>query len=741
MNEQAKDYFGTTNKLSEVGYILSDGSLLDFSGKKFGSRGGYRAYDHREISKAFDMYNVTRDDFINNGNIRYMPENESFIMSRKPTIKQLAIMKIICDRNNGEISIELNNDAKNDDGFYRDYEEGTDFKKVQRDIYSFYTLGKVSDVSGFVSEHKQYNYKKKFEDRVKKHIDRVNKYASKVGKSFPNHDKDKLVEPMLSIYSLDMKSNYEKLNNDEREKLRKAGIVHRGNNQHHPEFFDKGNLDNMTSLRGDPTVPSNCQKMSKLAMIEMCADWCAMSEEFGNSPFDWFHSKKGVRWIFSKDQEKYIDDILHKMWDKSDEPIKESVEKLNNIYESKKINEEAYKYNPLYHGTDSNFNEFKKEYQKGGYLGNGFYFTMSKSMAQTYGPIIMQVKLNYQNSFFLSSDKLSDQQVREMLNTTKAQNYQKNDIFNIYKSYITDNAYYDANSKLFDFIDTYNGDSTAILQKYGYDSIDNIDRDSEIVVFEPKQIEIIKNNINESSFYGNVNWQNNMDALGNVSATIGYDLFATMFPSQFLMLCPKYSYGDDDWFDKQIDKKTPFGIPFLKVDVDEKNKQLIVINHEGRHWVKSVKRRNPNVDIPVAILYNKDKYILPDNNILRKEWTIVSQDGKTEFSIGKISLYNEFPKQSAYDLYDIYKERKELNEERYELVVDEDDSWYKLGFRDAYIKKTSPRYITGRKSSQIVDKLYGKYIGTIYDEENYGPFQYIKGYQAGRDKCLSEKSS
>lgn len=172
----------------------------------------------------------------------------------------------------------------------------------------------------------------------------------------------------------------------------------------------------------------------------------------------------------------------------------------NNIFESKKINEEAYQYNPLYHGADTNFNKFKKEYQNGGYLGNGFYFTMNKSMAQAYGPFIMQVKLKYQNSFFLSSDILTDQQVHEMLNTTKAQNYQKNNIFNIYKSYITNNAYYDANSKLFDFVDTFNGDSTAILQKYGYDSIDNIDRDSEIVVFEPNQIKIIsKEKLNESN--------------------------------------------------------------------------------------------------------------------------------------------------------------------------------------------------------------------------------------------------
>ena len=79
----------------------------------------------------------------------------------------------------------------------------------------------------------------------------------------------------------------------------------------------------------------------------------------------------------------------------------------------------------------------------------------------------------------------------EMLDTTQAQNYQKERILNLYHSLVNDNGFYDANSKLFDFVDTFNGDSTLILQKYGYDSIDNIDRDSEFVVFEPEQIQII----------------------------------------------------------------------------------------------------------------------------------------------------------------------------------------------------------------------------------------------------------
>ena len=145
------------------------------------------------------------------------------------------------------------------------------------------------------------------------------------------------------------------------------------------------------------------------------------------------------------------------------------------------------------------------------------------------------------------------------------------------------------------------------------------------------------------------------------------------------MLIGKIIYGDDDWFDKQVNERKPYGIPFLKVDVDEKNKQLIVTNHEGRHRVASIKRRNSNVDIPVAILYNKDRYTLPDINTLRKEWSIISQDGKNKFNMGQFSLYNEFPKASKYDLYDIYKNQslsESAVQDKYKDQVQINDQWF-----------------------------------------------------------------
>lgn len=248
------------------------------------------------------------------------------------------------------------------------------------------------------------------------------------------------------------------------------------------------------------------------------------------------------------------------------------------------------------------------------------------------------------------------------------------------------------------------------------------EKDDKIIrVFNPNQIKSINNdtwnpnsnNIYESTFYGNVNWQNNMAALGNVPATIGHNLFATMFPNQFLKLCPPYSYGEDDWFDKQLNERIPYGIPFLKVDVDEKNKQLIVTNHEGRHRVASVYRKEPNVDIPVAILYNKDRYTLPDINTLRKEWSIISQDGKSKFNVGKFSLYNELPKQATHDLYDIYK-NKQINENKRDI------NWQD-NVRDVYGE------IFYKTLQLIIDNDIIGYVDyNVYENEVYVEYIYVE---------------
>lgn len=165
-------------------------------------------------------------------------------------------------------------------------------------------------------------------------------------------------------------------------------------------------------------------------------------------------------------------------------------------------------------------------------------------------------------------------------------------------------------------------------------------------IFSTGKETIYKDYMTESTFYGDANWQNNMDALGNVPATIGHNLFMTMFPYHFLSLCPEFSYGDDKFFDDYLIKKDPLGIPFLKVEFDFDKKDMRVIGHEGRHRVSAIRRRRNGdiVDIPVAILYNKDMYPqLPSISEFKREWTITSQNGDKQYNVGQFSLYNQFP--------------------------------------------------------------------------------------------------
>lgn len=151
-NKKAKDYFGITNNLDLGGYILSDGDLLDLSGKKLGSDGRSRSVDHREISDAFDDYSVSMEDFINSGNIRYMPESNNLLMSDVPTAKQYKVIERIFEKANGEVRIELMSDANNwgsNKDFSREYSAGGSFSTIKRDINAFYRGEGVREITQY----------------------------------------------------------------------------------------------------------------------------------------------------------------------------------------------------------------------------------------------------------------------------------------------------------------------------------------------------------------------------------------------------------------------------------------------------------------------------------------------------------------------------------------------------------------------------------------------------------------
>lgn len=129
-----------------------------------------------------------------------------------------------------------------------------------------------------------------------------------------------------------------------------------------------------------------------------------------------------------------------------------------------KLNEEI-----AYHGTDKQFDKFDKSYIYTDYaeLGYGFYFDTDISNAESYGDKIFKVKLTYKNPFILSKSTYN----------WLAENLGENKI--------------DFKPEVEDLIKLISVDTlraTDIIQsKY-----DAIIADTQIVVFEPEQIEILE---------------------------------------------------------------------------------------------------------------------------------------------------------------------------------------------------------------------------------------------------------
>lgn len=152
IEKKAKKHFGTTYNLNEAGYILTDGSMLDFSGKKEGGMAGNRAYDHRQIAEAFEDADIGMEEFVNNGAIRYMPESNSLYIASMPTSQQLKVIGEIVNKANGEINLELVNDAKNmgvsSRRFYKEFDSGTSIKNVKNAINAYFS-GNLSKIQEF----------------------------------------------------------------------------------------------------------------------------------------------------------------------------------------------------------------------------------------------------------------------------------------------------------------------------------------------------------------------------------------------------------------------------------------------------------------------------------------------------------------------------------------------------------------------------------------------------------------
>jgi len=161
-----------------------------------------------------------------------------------------------------------------------------------------------------------------FEKRTKMHIDLVNKYGAIVGKDYKEHDKDKYGELKEAYVLVNWRNkigkDYNAFSKREQALMNSATKAHIFTNAHHPEsaLRDIRELDGFDRADAEKSKGKvlDCTAMTTEGIIEMCADWCAMSEELGNTPFEWADKNIDIRWKFDDRQKKLINRTLRRMW-------------------------------------------------------------------------------------------------------------------------------------------------------------------------------------------------------------------------------------------------------------------------------------------------------------------------------------------------------------------------------------------------------------------------------------------
>lgn len=155
--KSAKEFFGKTYSWNETGYITTDGTKLDFSGRHDGGPGGYRTVDHRDIRDALGLdyggedYSGAMVQFMSEGNIRISPESGGINLSVMPTKAQLDTLADFISKNRGEVILDLD-DTNGNTVSSTEYPKGTHSSKVINDIRAYFengTMAKVSELSQF----------------------------------------------------------------------------------------------------------------------------------------------------------------------------------------------------------------------------------------------------------------------------------------------------------------------------------------------------------------------------------------------------------------------------------------------------------------------------------------------------------------------------------------------------------------------------------------------------------------
>lgn len=147
---EAKRIFGTTPFFYDAGYMLQDGSLLNFSGEK-GMHKGERNLDHRAIGQVYANLNGSPAmlAFMHEGNIRVMAETPGMDIAAtvEPTAKQYSkIRQFVREHAEREyMSIDFTDNEGRTAGMLEYEGKRINADRVVNDIKHYYATGEIRE--------------------------------------------------------------------------------------------------------------------------------------------------------------------------------------------------------------------------------------------------------------------------------------------------------------------------------------------------------------------------------------------------------------------------------------------------------------------------------------------------------------------------------------------------------------------------------------------------------------------
>jgi hypothetical protein len=138
--------FGVTYDIREAGYVLPDGTMLDFSGRHDApdprdsyDLKGRRTSDHRDIDKIKYISDAQTDicDFIKRGAIRIDVHAGAINLYLKPTKEQKEVLRRLIVKNDGYVYIDFGYDETE---HYVEY-DGARYTKILGDIDRYFDEG------------------------------------------------------------------------------------------------------------------------------------------------------------------------------------------------------------------------------------------------------------------------------------------------------------------------------------------------------------------------------------------------------------------------------------------------------------------------------------------------------------------------------------------------------------------------------------------------------------------------